>query len=161
MTDIAGTIYVLTPKFGPVSYGAPVQSFASEAEARTTIGRLLANGTFKAGGIALFRVPMAPAVEPFAEEVEINRSGRSLEQMRSAPKGALFVCPRAGARHHFALLALEAGRPDLEIIPPEALEGDGQRYHGRMLRGIVVDHDAKLTRDQLAGAAEIAQRCVR
>lgn len=78
--------------------------------------------------------------------------GITTQQMKAAPKGAIFVwvngyleCPR--------FLARKIDRGDLQIVAPTWLLDC--RWRGLELTGVVVDHAARLTgqeRDRLQGA---------
>lgn len=86
-----------------------------------------------------------------------RQTGRTTRQMQDAPQRAIFVW----CNHHFAYprdLSRKIGRPDLELVSPDWLTHD--RWRGRTLTGIVVDHAANLTADEL-DALEAARTRIR
>ncbi len=81
---------------------------------------------------------------------EARGSGRTTKQMIDAPWNAIFVWCNEFWIDGAKKLAKKAGRDDLEIIRPSALE-DRERFRGREISGVVVDHAAKLTAKQVLG----------
>lgn len=88
-----------------------------------------------------------------------RQSGRTAEQMRTAPTGAVFVWCNAHLYYPVAL-ALHLGREDLEIVSPSWL--DNRNIRGRIFSGVIADHECRytLTLDQ-EGAFELALTRVR
>ncbi len=77
-------------------------------------------------------------------------SGRTTQQMKQAPRGAIFVWVNGWLRYP-AELASALDRSDLKIYGPSILEHGAERLRGLELSGIVIDHDAKLTSEQWSG----------
>jgi hypothetical protein len=75
-------------------------------------------------------------------------TGTTTRQMEAAPNGTVFVWVHAEISYPKAL-AHKIGRDDLEIVGPDWLEND--RWRGRTLTGVVVDHAAILTGAQWDG----------
>jgi hypothetical protein len=82
-------------------------------------------------------------------------SGRTTQQMKEAPHGAMFVWCN-GHLHYPRDLARALDRRDLEIVSPEQLEDD--RFRGRSLTGIIVDHAATLHGRQFEAIRELRLR---
>ena len=72
-------------------------------------------------------------------------TGRTKQQMLAAPHGALFVWVNQHIDYPRAL-AYHIGRGDLQIVSPGWLERNTQ---GREFSGIVVDHAADLSEEQV------------
>lgn len=72
-------------------------------------------------------------------------TGATTIQMLHAPEGAVYVWA-AEALSYPKHLAHSLGRNDLEIVAPSWLSWD--RWRGRRLSAIVVDHAAPLTDEQ-------------
>ena len=70
---------------------------------------------------------------------EDRGTGRTTEQIKAAPRGALYVCIRAEAGYAKAP-AHALGRPDLKFAGPEAV---GERLLG-LRAPVVVDHAVRL-----------------
>ena len=74
-------------------------------------------------------------------------TGATTQQMKEAPKGAVFVW--CNWRTDYAIhLAQKLGRNDLQIESPTWLENG---WRGVKLAGVVVDHAARLTPSQRDG----------
>lgn len=72
-------------------------------------------------------------------------NGETTRQMAAAPPGAIFIWCNSNLSYPVAL-AKHLGRTDLEIYSPYWLESN--RYRGREVSAVVVDHAAELTRRQ-------------
>ena len=75
-----------------------------------------------------------------------RQTGRTKQQMLNAPQGAVFVW----VNHHIdypRALAYNIDRRDLKIVAPSWL--DQRNTRGHEFSGIVVDHAADLSEDQL------------
>ena len=78
-----------------------------------------------------------------------RQSGRTVEQMRNAPHGAVYVWPNDQLDYPRRLLQF-VSRTDLEIVPKSALtEG---RLRGKR---VVVDHAVRLDLDELQHLKEL------
>ena len=81
-------------------------------------------------------------------------TGRTTEQMRAAPEGAIYVWVNSvlaypkGLAHHL-------GRSDLEVVPESWLEP--KRVRG-LTRPVVLDHALKIARPDQRGALSYLQR---
>lgn len=69
-------------------------------------------------------------------------TGITTRQMQAAPLGAVFIWCNSALDYPRAL-ARRTGRADLEVVAPYWLDGD--RWRGRNLTGIVLDHAAELS----------------
>jgi hypothetical protein len=77
-------------------------------------------------------------------------TGRTTRQMQAAPPGAVFVSAHHGTKGYDKELARSLRREDLLIVDPSWLTE--QRWQGLTLPGIVIDHAAKLAKEE--------QRCL-
>jgi len=68
-------------------------------------------------------------------------TGRTTEQMKAAPRGAVYVSPHPFATDYVRKLAAKILREDLRIVEPSWLD---HGWHGKILEGIVVDHACHL-----------------
>lgn len=74
--------------------------------------------------------------------MELDRqTGRTTQQMKDAPHGALFIWCTGDTRYPKALARL-LGRDDLQIVPLSFLSGPSGL--GRTFTGLVLDHAAPL-----------------
>lgn len=73
---------------------------------------------------------------------DARETGRTTEQMRAAPQGALYVWVN-GALHYPAKLAGTLGRNDLTVVSP----GSVDRAIAGTRRPVVLDHAARLPTD--------------
>ena len=71
-------------------------------------------------------------------DVPDRRTGKTTQQMLSAPTGAIFIWCNANLCYPNQL-AEQLGRDDLNIVPPRFLESSGMYGHRKP---IVVDHHA-------------------
>lgn len=67
-------------------------------------------------------------------------SGRSSQQIVSAPRDSVFVCPNLSSRAYYHKLADTLGRRDLMIKSPSIFENHGRWFAGRRISGLVLDH---------------------
>jgi hypothetical protein len=74
-------------------------------------------------------------------------TGKTTQQMKSAPTGAVFVWCNAHL-YYPRMLAKRIGRDDLQIQAPSWLE---DRWRGMKMTGLVLDHAAELTDRQWEG----------
>lgn len=74
--------------------------------------------------------------------------------MQQASQGALFVWCNSHLSYPNTL-AKQLGREDLQIVSPSFLE---DKWQGREYVGVVVDHAAYLTEQQLRGLQGIVSR---
>lgn len=74
-------------------------------------------------------------------------TGTTTRQMEEAPKGAVFIWCNGDLKYP-RRLAHDIGREDLQIKAPTWLE---DRWRGLEITGLVVDHAASLTHNQLDG----------
>jgi hypothetical protein len=81
------------------------------------------------------------------DETELRGSGRTTAQMQMAPKGAIYIWCN-GHLDYPKDLARRLGREDLVIVSPYWLTD--RRYSGQRLSGVVIDHAATLSKEQLA-----------
>lgn len=65
-------------------------------------------------------------------------SGRTAQQMKDAPRDAVFIWCQPKSVGYAVSLAKHLGRDDLEIVHEGWLSS--RQYHGRRLPGLVVDH---------------------
>lgn len=86
---------------------------------------------------------------PKAVKEEGRRTGKTTRQMQAAPKGSVFVWCNSMLSYP-RRLAKELGRDDLVIVGPGFLD---ERSRGRRASSVIVDHAARLRKDQ---ADEIA-----
>jgi len=92
--------------------------------------------------------PLIAGLERIFEEIDMERGeGETMQQIRTAPKGAVFIWCN-GRTEYPRELAQKIGRWDLQIQSPAWLE---DRWRGLKLTGVVVDHAARLTDRQLVG----------
>lgn len=84
-------------------------------------------------------------------------SGRTAEQMRKAPKKAIFIWCNKHLNYP-KLLARHLGREDLQIQGLSILDDSARRLHGLEPTGVVVDHAARLTDDQFEGLEYVVSR---
>ena len=76
-----------------------------------------------------------------------RRTGETTRQMLAAPQGAIYICcHEQDARGYSRRLAYSLGRVDLELVSTSWL--DSERWHGRHLSAVVVDHACRLTDEQ-------------
>jgi hypothetical protein len=68
-------------------------------------------------------------------------TGRTTEQMRAAPIGAIFISPHAATIGYNKSLAAYIDRKDLKVVSTLWLE---EGWRGVTLTGIVIDHAANL-----------------
>lgn len=87
-----------------------------------------------------------------------RQSGRTTTQMLDAPHGSIFIWCNNMLSYPLNL-ARHLGRKDLHILPPEALDMHGMTRGN--ITGVVIDHAAELSPDQLAEAAQILERLKR
>ena len=80
------------------------------------------------------------------EPIELRGTGRTTRQMLAAPIGALFVSCHVGALDYDRRLARKHGREDLKIVPFSYI--NGRRYMGLKLYSVVVDHAARLSKEE-------------
>ncbi len=85
----------------------------------------------------------------------MRQSGRTTEQMREAPKDAMYVWGSGSPRRYATELARSIGRRDLRIVSPDWLIGD--QWLGTV-RAVVVDHAARLNGRQWAAIGYIRMR---
>lgn len=85
--------------------------------------------------------------------------GHTSEQMREAPRGALFIWCTVDVRYPKAL-ARHLGRSDLEIVSPSILSEGAYRLRGRRLSGIIVDHAGQPNADERDLLDELRQMIV-
>lgn len=84
-----------------------------------------------------------------------RQTGRTTKQMLEAPQNAVYVwCNDRTEYPH--KLALTMGRGDLRVVPKRWLQSHSWR--GCQLDGLVVDHDTRLTREDVDAIYEI---CIR
>ena len=82
---------------------------------------------------------------------EANRgNGRTTQQMKYAPKGAIFIWVNEVLSYPIRL-ARSLNRSDLKIYRPSILEHSAMCLRGLELSGIIVDHAVDLTKGQLRG----------
>lgn len=74
-----------------------------------------------------------------------RQTGRTTRQMQAAPHGSVFVWCNAQLLYP-KQLAVALGRKDLDVVSPSWLEQD--RWRGRTLTGLEVDHAANLSGSQ-------------
>ena len=86
-------------------------------------------------------------------------NGATTRQIENAPHGAVFVWCN-GDLSYPKHIAHKLGRGDLEIVSPLWLESP-QRWAGRILKGVVIDHACLMTDKQFKGYAEIKIRATR
>ena len=74
-----------------------------------------------------------------------RQTGRTTQQIKSAPIGAIYVWPFAASLIYARLLASSLGRDDLNIIPESAF----RYYRMASMRGLVavIDHATELHSD--------------
>lgn len=84
-----------------------------------------------------------------------RQRGETTKQMTEAPQYAVFVWVH-GDLEYPRDLARKLQREDLEIVSPFWLEH--RRWIGLRLRGIVVDHAARLTAEQLRSLSDAQAR---
>lgn len=77
-------------------------------------------------------------------------SGRTTQQMKHAPKNAIFIWVNGWLRYP-AELASRLDCCDLKIYAPSVLERGAERLRGLEISGIVIDHAADLTSEQWNG----------
>ncbi len=73
-------------------------------------------------------------------------TGTTTQQLKAAPADAVYIC-NAGELHYTIRLAQSIDRGDLQIKTPSWL-GLG-RYVGLEFTGIVIDHNANLTDEEI------------
>lgn len=78
------------------------------------------------------------------DEERLRGTGRTTNQMREAPVGAVYVVPGKAAPNYFQDLAKRLGRFDLMIVPTSQID-DRFRWAGRKYTGVILDHAVKLT----------------
>ena len=80
------------------------------------------------------------------EHADKRGSGRTTRAMQDAPKNAVYIwwCAELETPRR---LAAVAGRSDLEIVSPWWLTD--RQFSGRKLSGVIVDHAAQLSIEQL------------
>ena len=82
-------------------------------------------------------------------------SGRTTEQMRAAPHGAVYVWVN-GSTQYPTFLARHLGRDDLRIISPDQFAQEA-----RSLRAwVVIDHAAALDRLMLLALEDLRPGCI-
>lgn len=77
------------------------------------------------------------------DEDKDRGTGRTTQQMREAPQGALFIWPFEGSLYYPKHLARSIGRDDLKIVGVDSL--DNYSLVGRTYTGIILDHAANLS----------------
>ena len=78
----------------------------------------------------------------------MRQTGRTANQMLSAPKGSLFIWCREDTSYP-KHLAYYLGRSDLKIVSPGHLEGHSLR--GLRVPAVIVDHATIFNDNQLEG----------
>lgn len=80
-------------------------------------------------------------------------TGRTTEQLRAAPQGALFIAPTHAAVWHCLDLARKIGRTDIKMASPGILNRKAIHLRGTHYPAIVLDHAAAemLTEEQVKG----------
>ena len=76
-------------------------------------------------------------------------TGRTTRQMLAAPLKAVYVCVNEQDTRRYAReLARKINRGDLELVGPSWL---GDKWEGRILSGLVLDHACRFTSRQWEG----------
>ena len=73
-------------------------------------------------------------------------TGRTTKQMESAEKGAVFVWCNSDIEYPISI-AKKIGRDDLKIVRLSWL--DGYIWRGTELSGLIIDHDCRLSDNQI------------
>ena len=84
-------------------------------------------------------------------------TGRTSDQLKAAPKGAVYVWVN-NRLNYPKRLALDLGREDLEIVAPSWLEYN--RFMGRIMSGLILDHAVNLT-DRQREVYEVIKHTIR
>lgn len=93
---------------------------------------------------------------------ETNRgTGRTTLQLKTAPKGALYLWPAAGSITYAVRLARHLRRSDLDIRSISLLNDAAYQLRGRKFPAIILDHAAVLTDEQWRGYNYICTYCIR
>lgn len=79
-----------------------------------------------------------------ADKDEDRGSGRTSDQMRAAPKGALFIWVNDRSIGYARHLAHHLGRDDLDIRPVSVLDR-AERLLGLQFPAVVFDHAVRIT----------------
>lgn len=75
-----------------------------------------------------------------------RNTSETTQQMLAAAWHAVYIWPEAGSKAYAVYLARYLKRYDLEIVTPDWITN--QRWLGRELTGIVLDHAARLTEEE-------------
>ena len=85
----------------------------------------------------------------FVKEDTIRGSGRTTKQMQASAKDAIYVWPNDKTINYAVILAKAIDRGDLEIVSPAQFnDAHIERFRGRRISEIVVDHATELNAEQ-------------
>jgi hypothetical protein len=77
-----------------------------------------------------------------------RNTGATTEQMKQAPRDALYIWPNRHSLDYANALAHHLGRDDLEITSLQILDDGGMRLRGRRFSAYIVDHACEPTNRQ-------------